>query len=350
MIEAINIGGRQVGPGHPVYIVAELSANHHRRLDEAIALVEAAHACGADAVKLQTYTPDTITLDCSREEFRIGPGTLWSGEYLYDLYARAATPWAWHPRLKQVAESLGLDFFSTPFDPSAVDFLDSLGVAAYKVASFEVVDLPLLTEIGRRGKPVIMSTGMASRPELDEAVAALRLAGCRELVLLKCTSAYPAPADEMNLRTIPLLAETYGVPVGLSDHTLDSTAAVCGTALGACMIEKHLTLARSIPGPDSAFSLEPAEFKATVEAIRLAEQSLGRATLEVGERESRSRGLRRSLFVVEPMSAGESFTSRNVRSIRPGAGLEPKHLSAVLGRRAAQPIDRGTPLSWALVE
>jgi N-acetylneuraminate synthase len=348
-IQPIQIAGRAIGPGLPVYVVAELSANHHQQLDEALALVRAAQESGADAVKLQTYTPDTLTLDCRREEFRISSGTIWDGRYLYDLYAEAFTPWEWHARLKQEAESLGLHFFSTPFDSSAVEFLDQLDVPAFKIASFELVDLPLLAEVARRGKPVIMSTGMSSREELDEAVAALRAAGCRELALLKCTSAYPAPAEEMNLRAMPALAETYRTPVGLSDHTLTPTAVIAAVALGASIVEKHLTISRGKPGPDSAFSLEPHEFRTMVDAIRTAEQSLGRAAFEPGPSESRSRGFRRSLFVVADMAAGEVFGPENVRSIRPAHGLPPKHLPAILGRRAACAISRGTPLAWDLV-
>lgn len=348
-IELLEIAGRKIGPGEPVYIVAELSANHHHQLNEALALVRAARDAGADAVKLQTYTPDTLTIDCQREEFRISSGTIWDGRYLYDLYAEAFTPWQWHVRLKEETELLGMAFFSAPFDSSAVEFLDQLGVPAFKVASFETVDLPLLAEIAGRGKPVIVSTGMASREELDEAVATLRGAGCRDLVLLKCTSAYPAPAEEMNLRAIAALAETYRTPVGLSDHTLTSTAVIAAVALGASMVEKHLTLSRATPGPDSAFSLEPAEFRAMVDAVRETERALGRATFEPGASENRSRGFRRSLFVIADMSPGELFTPANVRSIRPAHGLPPKHLPTILGRRAACRIERGTPLDWSLI-
>lgn len=352
----ITIAGRRIGPGQRTYIVAELSANHHQRFDEAAALVRAAKECGADAVKLQTYTPDTLTIDCDAEPFRVGAGTLWAGRTLYELYAEASTPWEWQPRLKEQAEAVGLHLFSTPFDRTSVDFLDALGVPAFKIASFELVDLPLLKEVGRRRRPVILSTGMASREELAEAVATLRQAGCDELALLKCTSAYPAPAEEMRLLQIPRLRETFGVPIGLSDHTLDATAAVAAVALGAVIVEKHLTLDRRRGGPDSAFSLEPAEFAALVRAIRQAEAALGAGASsasadaqELGPREAASRQFRRSLFVVAEMAAGEVFTEANVRSIRPGCGLKPKHLDEVLGRRSARAIARGTPLSWDLV-
>jgi N-acetylneuraminate synthase len=350
MSEPLQIGRRTIGPGHPVYVVAELSANHHGQLDEALRLVSAARQAGADAVKLQTYTADTLTLDCRQDCFRIGPGTLWAGQYLYDLYREAATPWEWHEPLRDAARELGLDFFSTPFDATAVDFLQRLDVPAYKVASFELVDLPLLERIARCGKPVLLSTGMAEREEIAAAVAALRSAGCRQLALLKCTSAYPAPADEMNLRAIPALAAEFRVPVGLSDHTLEPVSAIAAVALGASIVEKHLTADRRVAGPDSAFSLEPAEFAALVQAIRTAEAALGTGEFVVGPSEARSRQFRRSLFAAADIAAGEVLTDVNVRSIRPADGLPPKDLPQVLGRRARCHIARGTPLAWGLVQ
>jgi N-acetylneuraminate synthase len=346
----MKINQREIGPGQPVYIIAEMSANHGQNFDEAVRIVRAIKDTGADAVKLQTYTPDTITIDCDRPEFQIGKGTIWEGKNLYRLYGEAYTPWDWQPKLKALATSLGLDCFSTPFDFSAVDFLEAMQVPAHKVASFEIVDIPLLRKIAATGKPVIMSTGMATREEIDEAVRALREGGCAELALLKCTSAYPAPPEEMNLRTIPHLAATFGVPVGLSDHTLGITAAVTAVALGACIIEKHFTLSRAAGGPDAAFSLEPAEFTAMVQAVREAEKAQGRVSYEVTARERSSHIFRRSLFVVRDMQAGESFTSENVRSIRPAHGLHPRHLPEMLGRRARCAIARGTPLTWELIE
>jgi N-acetylneuraminate synthase len=342
-----KIHDRPIAGNAPVYIIAELSANHGQQLNQALDLLRIAQECGADAVKLQTYTPDTITIRSSRPEFRVGGGTLWDGKNLYDLYAEAFTPWEWQPKLKALADDLGIALFSTPFDPTAVDFLERMNVPAYKIASFEAVDLPLIEKVARTGKPIILSTGMATLAEIAEAVDAIRAAGHTQLALLKCTSAYPAPPEDMHLRTIPHLAEAFGVPVGLSDHTLGIAVPVAAVALGACIIEKHLTLSRGVPGPDSAFSLEPAEFRAMVEAVRTAEKALGRVHYGLSESEKASRVFRRSLFVVRDVKAGEPFTEANVRSIRPGHGLPPKHLPEVLGRRAAVDLPAGTPLRWS---
>lgn len=346
---SIEIAGRQIGPDQPVFIVAEISANHHQQFDEAVALVRQAKEVGADAVKLQTYTPDTMTIRSDRPEFKISGGTPWDGHTLYQLYGQAYTPWEWQPKLKKIADDLGLALFSTPFDKTAVDFLEEMGVPAYKVASFEIVDIPLIEYIASQGKPVIMSTGMATLAEIDEAVQAARNAGASQIALLKCTSAYPAPAEEMNLKTIPHLAEKFGVPVGLSDHTLGLAVPVAAVALGACMIEKHFTLSRRVPGPDSAFSLEPEEFKTMVAAIRTAEKALGEVRYEVSQAEAGSRVFRRSLFVVKDIKAGEVFTEDNIRSIRPGSGLHPRHIREILGRQAARDIQRGTPLGWDMI-
>ena len=264
MTSFIEINARRIGPGYPTYIVAEMSANHNQNFEQAIKIVEAAKEAGADAIKVQTYTPDTITIDCDNEYFRV-KGTLWDGRTLYDLYGEAYTPWDWQPKLKEIANGLGLDLFSSPFDATAVNFLEDMGVPVYKVASFENVDIPLLRKIAATGKPVIMSTGMATLAEIDEAVETLRVPAIEQLALLKCTSAYPSPPEEMNLRTIPHLAEAFGVPVGLSDHTLGVAVPVAAVAFGACIVEKHFALSRAVPGPDSAFSLEPHEFKAMVE-------------------------------------------------------------------------------------
>jgi pseudaminic acid synthase len=345
----IRVGSRPVGAGWPVYVVAELSANHNQDFGQAIRIIEAAKEAGADAIKLQTYTADTITIACDREEFRIGGGTLWDGRNLHDLYGEAYTPWEWQPRLKKVAEDLGMDLFSSAFDATAVDFLEEMGVAAHKVASFELVDIPLIQRMAGTGKPLIMSTGMASVEEIEEALQSAREAGATQIALLKCTSAYPAPAEEMNLRTIPEMARRFGVPVGLSDHTMGIAAPVVAVALGACIIEKHLTLSRATPGPDSGFSLEPHEFKAMVEAVRTAEKALGEVHFGLSHKEEASRLHRRSLFVVEDVKCGEAFTAANVRSIRPGHGLHTRHFPDVLGKRAARDIGRGTPLSWDLV-
>lgn len=345
----MEINRRHIGPGYPVYIIAEVSANHHQDFGEAVRLVKAAKESGADAVKLQTYTPDTITIQCDAADFQIGGGTLWDGRTLYDLYREAYMPWEWQPELKKVADEMGLTLFSTPFDKTAVDFLEQMDVPAYKIASFEVVDIPLIEYIASKGKPLIMSTGMATQEEIAEAVQSARGAGASEIALLKCTSAYPAPPGEINLRTIPDMADRFGLPVGLSDHTLGIAVPVVAVAQGACIIEKHFTLSRVVAGADSAFSLEPAEFRAMVEAVRTAEQALGQVCYEVSGSEAKSRVFRRSLFVVRDIKAGEVFTQENVRCIRPGGGLHPRHLKDVLGHRALKDIDRGTPLVWSLL-
>jgi pseudaminic acid synthase len=348
MSQTIEIKGRKIGFEASVYIVAEMSANHGQNFEQAIKILEAAKQAGADAVKLQTYTPDTLTIDCNNEYFRI-KGTIWEGKNLYDLYGEAYTPWDWQPKLKEIADGLGLDLFSTPFDSTAVDCLEQMNVPAHKIASFEIVDLPLLRKIAKTGKPIIMSTGMATLAEIDEAVQTVREAGGTQLALLKCTSAYPALPEEMNLHTIPHLAEAFDVPVGLSDHTLDMAVPVAAVALGACIIEKHFTLSRAVPGPDSAFSLEPHEFKAMVEAVRVAEKALGTVHYGASAAEAKSRVFRRSLFVVKDVKAGDRFTGENVRSIRPGYGLHTRHLDEVLARSASMDIQRGTPLTWDMI-
>jgi len=349
MTAQVTIGRRIVGEGHPVYVIAEVSANHHQDFEQAMKIVRAAKDAGADAIKLQTYTPDTMTIACNRPEFLIGGGTIWDGTTLHELYGQAYTPWDWQPRLKQVANDLGMDLFSTPFDFTAVDFLEEMGVPAHKLASFELVDIPLIQKMARTGKPLIMSTGMSSMEEIEEAVQTARAAGATQIALLKCTSAYPALPEEMNLRTIPELSRRFDLPVGLSDHTMDSAVAVAAVSLGACIIEKHLTLSRAQPGPDGAFSLEPQEFKTLVDAVRIAEKALGTVHFGIEAKEASSRVFRRSLFVVQDVKRGEVFTSENVRSIRPGYGLHTRHLEEVLGRKAAHDIERGTPLSWELV-
>ncbi len=349
MSDSIEINGRSIGPGKRVYVIAELSANHNQDCSQAVRIIEAAKRAGADAVKLQTYTPDTISIQSDKEYFRVKGGTLWDGKTLYELYQQAYTPWEWQPGLMKITNDLGMDFFSSAFDHTAVDFLENMKVPAHKLASFEVVDLPLIEKMAATGKPLIMSTGMAGLEEIEEAVATARKAGATEIALLKCNSAYPSPPEDMNLRTIPEMARHFNVPVGLSDHTLGITAAVTSVALGACIIEKHLTLSRATHGPDSAFSLQPEEFKAMVDAVRTAEKALGNVYFGFSEKEQASRRFRRSLFVVQDVKQGELFTRENVRSIRPADGLHTRHLAQVLGKRAAHDIERGTPLSWNLI-
>lgn len=340
----MQINAKDIGIGKPVYVVAELSANHGGSLETARTALRAAADAGADAVKLQTYTADTLTIDCDNECFRISGGTAWDGRTLYDLYQEAYTPWEWHADLQQTAKECGVGFFSTPFDATAVDFLESLDMPVYKVASFELVDVALLKKIGMTRKPVIMSTGMASEEEIHEALDALRSVSCPEVVLLKCTSSYPADPKDANLRTIPDMAEKFGCEVGLSDHTKGIAVPVASVALGACVIEKHFTLSREDGGPDSAFSLEPDEFSTMVEAVRFAEQSLGRVNYGGTEAEQKSKAFRRSLFVVKDIKAGEIFSGEHVRSIRPGYGLLPKNIDEVWGKAATCDISRGTPL------
>lgn len=343
------IADRRIGADRPVYVVAELSANHGQDLSTAKELVRTAARVGADAIKLQTYTPDTITIDCRSAAFRISQGTPWDGAVLYDLYKQAYTPWEWHPELANLARELGLHCFSSPFDETAVDFLEEMDTPAYKVASFELVDIPLLRKIAATGKPLILSTGMAQLAEIEEAVRTVRENGTSPIALLKTSSAYPALPEELNLRSIPYLADAFGVVAGLSDHTLGIAVPVAAVALGARIIEKHLTLSRKAPGPDSAFSLEPHEFRVMVEAVRAAEQALGAVRFGPAAREKASLRLRRSLFAVENVKAGETFTRANVRSIRPAAGLHPRHLQDVLGRRAARDVEKGTPMDWKLL-
>jgi N-acetylneuraminate synthase len=348
MSASLEINGRAIGPDQPAYTVAEMSANHNQEFERAVRIVEAAAESGADAIKLQTYRPDTLTIDSDKEPFQIKQGP-WAGRTLYDLYEEAYTPWDWHPELQEIAHDLGLDFFSTPFDASAVEFLENLDVPVYKIASFENVDLPLIRRIAKTGKPTIMSTGMATLGEIDEAVRAYRDAGGTELALLACTSSYPAPPEEMHLRRIPHLAETFDVVPGLSDHTLGTEVPVAGVSLGARIIEKHLTLSREEEGPDSDFSLEPDEFAEMVDTVRTTRSAIGDVRYGVTKREQESQVFRRSLFAVEDIKEGESLTKDNVRSIRPGHGLKPKFFDDVLGRTAAHDIERGTPLSWSHV-
>lgn len=346
----IEIAGRRIGPGSPVYVIAEISANHNQDVAEAKDLIRIAADCGADAVKIQTYTPDTMTIDCDKEYFRIGKGTIWEGRNLYQLYGEAYTPWEWMPELQATAAQSGITLFSTPFDPGSVAFLEEHQVPAYKIASFELTDHPLLKAVAKTGKPVILSTGMATLREIAEAVDVLRENGCSDLVLLKCTSAYPATPNEANLARIPHMSSAFDVSVGLSDHTVGSTVSALAVSLGACVVEKHFTKSRAVPGPDSAFSIEPNELRDLVEAVRVTEQAIGKVTYKRTEKENSSRIFRRSLFAVTDIAAGEAFDHTNVRVIRPAHGLEPKYAKRVYGCRAKQNIERGTPLSWDLIE
>lgn len=340
----IKISEREISDDSPVFIIAELSANHNQDYTLAVKTLEAAKEAGADAVKLQTYTPDTITIDCDNEYFQIKQGTIWDGTTLYKLYQQAYTPWEWQPKLKEIAEDLGMVCFSSPFDKTAVDFLEKMKVPAYKVASFEITDIPLIEYIASKGKPVIISTGIAEVEDIDLAVDACRKMGNDKIALLKCTSAYPAPFDEINLNAIPYLKNKYDLVVGLSDHTMGISIPVASVALGTKIIEKHLILDRSIGGPDSAFSLVPSEFKEMVKSVREVEKALGTASFVLTEKMKKNRQFSRSLFAVKDIDEGELFTEENIRSIRPGFGLHPKYLKELLGKESKRYIERGTPI------
>jgi pseudaminic acid synthase len=346
----ITIGGRWVGPGQPAYIIAELSANHEGDFENAAELVRAAARAGADAVKLQTYTADGMTLPSDQPPFRVGGGTPWGGKLLHDLYSRAAMPWDWQPKLKRLAEASGIQCFSTPCQVDAVPFLvNELDVPCFKIASFELVDHALIEAVARTGRPMILSTGMATITEIDEAVTVARSAGATEVALLRCNSAYPSPVSEFDLRTMTHMAATWAVPVGISDHTLGIAIAIAAVALGATLVEKHFTLSRRTEAPDAAFSLEPQEFAAMVRAVRETEAALGGIRYGPSGAERASLAFRRSLFVVVPVARGEVLTPTNVRSIRPGYGLAPKYLADVIGKRAKRSLDAGVPLTWEMV-
>lgn len=341
----ISIAGRKIGLEHPPYIIAELSANHNGDINRAFKIMEEAKKAGADAIKLQTYTHETITIDCDSDEFQIHGG-LWDGQTLYELYKGAHMPWEWHKPLFEKAKELGITIFSSPFDFTAVDLLEDLDAPAYKIASFEVIDLPLIKRVAQTGKPMIISTGMANKDEIAEAIQTARENGCKELVVLHCVSGYPVPADQYNLRTITDIAERFDVLSGLSDHTIDNATAVTSVALGACLIEKHVTLDRSGGGADDSFSLEPDELKALCHDTKIAWQALGKVNYERTEAEKGNVKFRRSLYVVRNIEKGEKFTNDNIRSIRPGFGLLPKEIDNVIGKVSKKDISAGTPLSF----
>lgn len=349
MNPSIEIAGRKIGPGQSPYIIAEMSGNHNGDIERAFRIMKAATAAGADAVKLQTYTADTITLDADGPGFSIDGG-LWHGRRLHELYVEAHTPWEWHPRLFEKGRELGITVFSSPFDETAIDLLERCNAPAYKIASFEIVDVGLIRYAAKTGKPLIISTGMAASEEIEEAVAAAREAGSGGLALLHCVSGYPTPAADANLLKIRALADKYNCPIGLSDHTLGTEVSVAAVALGATIIEKHVTLARADGGPDAAFSLEPHEAEALVRGARTAFDAIGSADSGRAASEQPNMIFRRSLYAVRDIAAGETFTPENVRSIRPAFGLAPKELPNVLGRRAAYAISRGTPLAWPMID
>lgn len=350
MNKDIIIGKHKICDDSPTFIVAEMSANHNMDFDRAVAIMQAAKDAGADAVKIQTYTADTITLNCDDPCFQITQGTLWDGTTLYKLYQSAYTPWEWQPKLKAIAEEMGLEFFSSPFDLTSVDFLEEMGVPAYKIASFEINDVPMIRKIALTGKPIIIATGIARLSDIELALDTCKKAGNENVILLKCTSSYPAPYEDMNLRTIPAMAETFDCLTGLSDHSMGSAVAGAAVALGAKVVEKHLTLRRADEGADAAFSMEPEEFREMVRNIRKIEPALGKVTYELTPKQAREREHSRSLFVAKDMKAGEIFTPENLRSVRPANGLHTMYYEELLGKRITRDAKLGTPMSWDLVD
>ncbi len=344
------LDGKKIGDSERCFVIAEMSANHLQDYNRAIEIIKKAKWAGADAIKLQTYTPDTITLDCDNEYFQIKQGTIWDGTTLHKLYQKAYTPWEWQPKLKKIAEKEGLIFFSSPFDYTAVDFLEEMNVPAYKISSFEINDIPLIEYIAKKEKPIIMSTGIAKMGDIQDAIDACKRMGNNDIALLKCTSAYPSPLEDINLKTIPNMKDTFKTVVGLSDHTMGHAVAIGSVALGAKIVEKHLTLRRADGGVDSKFSMEPEEFKLMVDSIRSIEKALGEVTYDLTEKQRNSREHSRSLFVVEDIKKGEAFTEKNIKSIRPGFGLESKYINDIIDRKASKDIKKGTPMSFDLIE
>lgn len=350
MEKKIKIGNRYLGEGEKTFIVAEVSANHLLDYDRAVAIIKAAKESGADAVKLQTYTPDTITLDCDNDYFQITQGTIWDGTTLHKLYETAYTPWEWQPKLLKLANELGMECFSSPFDDTAVDFMQEMDMPAYKIASFEINDIPLIRKVARIGKPVIFATGVAYLEDMERALQVCKEEGNEQVILLKCTSTYPSPYEDMNIKVIPNMSEIFDCMTGLSDHSMGTAVAVASVALGAKMVEKHLTLSRADGGPDAAFSMEPAEFKQMVDDIRIVEKALGKVTYELTDKQKRSREDSRSLFVVKDIKAGEVFTKENIRSVRPAFGMHTMYYDEVLGQEAKLDVARGTPMDWKYIK
>lgn len=346
----MKIKDKRIGSNEPTFIIAELSANHMNDFDVAVKTIEAIKESGADAVKFQTYSPDTITIDCNNEYFQIKQGTIWDGQVLYDLYEDAYMPWAWQPKLKKIAENLGLIVFSSPFDKTSVDFLEDMDVPAYKIASYEITDIPLIEYVASKGKPIIISTGIASLEDIELAIQTCLDAGNNQIAILKCTSSYPSPFEEINLNTIPALEKKFNIVVGLSDHTMGCEVAIAGVSLGAKIVEKHFILDRNMNTPDSEFSMEPHEFKEMVESIRNVEKALGNDNFELTEKMIINQDFSRSLFVVKDINAGEIVTEDNVRSIRPGFGLHPKYLKEILGKKVNKDLKKGTPFELFYVD
>ena len=349
-MDTLTIQNKMIDMASPTFIIAEVSANHLQSFDNAAKIIKEAKNAGADAVKIQTYSPDTITLDCDNEYFQITQGTIWDGTTLHKLYQEAYTPWEWQPKLKEIAEEEGLIFFSSPFDITAVDFLEKMDVPAYKVASFEITDIPFIEYMASKGKPMIISTGIATLSDIEEAVNACHRMGNYQVALLKCTSAYPSPLEDINLKVIPNMSDTFDTLVGLSDHTLGHAVALGAVALGAKIVEKHITLSRADGGPDAKFSMEPDEFKEMVIRIRELEKALGTITYELTDKQKKSREHSRSLFIVKDINKGETFTEENIKSIRPGFGLPTKYIKDIVGKKARRDILKGTPVDWSLIE
>jgi len=349
MNKKICIGNHVISNDSPAYVIAEMSGNHNMDFNRAVKIIEAAKESGADAIKVQTYTADTITLNCDDPCFQITQGTLWDGRTLYKLYQEAYTPWEWQPELKKIANDLGLDFFSSPFDFTSVDFLEEMDVPAYKIASFEITDIPLIKKVAKLHKPVIISTGIARLADIELALNTCREVGNDDVILLKCCSAYPTPYEDINLRTMVSMAETFDCITGLSDHTMGSTVSGASVALGGRVVEKHLTLARTDGGVDSAFSMEPAEFKKMVDDIRIIEKAVGRVTYDLSPKQEREREHARSLFIAKDMKAGDVFTEKNLKSVRPGCGLHTRYYEDILGKKINKDAKLGTPMNWSLI-